>query len=584
MSRLEMKDIVFGRTLREPLCRVDFAIGTTYSLDLDTFISLPFSLGFLEDPDEVMRRNPTYIFAALRVCSDNLAVFCNYADIKVPPQSRKVYYALMESSVFPVNAGKKASMVNFHPKVWIIRQTGPEGTLVRVVVMSRNLTRDGSLDCACVLTGKVGKRPATARAKEKHRPLRDFLMYLSRKAPATSKKRARIESIAGDIDKIESFDIAGSQYDDYDFRPLGIPDYSGKNTLDEIAHAPYAAVISPFIDDTVMNRFVQAREKMLLTRDLSVTPAAVNAFGEENIFTMNPQMVDNELDESVDLHAKMYFVTAYQRDEEKWRNYLYLGSTNATAGGFDRNVEFLMRFRFAPYKSSFWDFCAYFKEDPEMRFSPMVGVCDVEDSRREEYQQSLAFRRAVAAIRNATVDTDGDHRYMVTLKVDGGSTDAEIYPLMRPDLRVVLMDGVSFRGLSLPEVSEFYILEAEGVSRVVKVTTYGMPPGRDDAICRSVIDTKEKFFDCVSFLLSDSKTSYVIDRGMVEKALVGGSGQDTNTEYAAVYESLLRQAYESPSTIADIRVFVNSLPADVVPPEFSSLYKMITKALKSLRR
>ena len=93
-----------------------------------------------------------------------------------------------------------------------------------------------------------------------------------------------------------------------------------------------------------------------------------------------------------------------------------------------------------------------------------------------------------------------------------------------------------------------------------------------------------KFFDCVSFLLSDSKTSYVIDRGMVEKALVGGSGQDTNTEYAAVYESLLRQAYESPSTIADIRVFVNSLPADVVPPEFSSLYKMITKALKSLRR
>ena len=579
-----MEDIVFGRTLREPLYRVDFAVGTTYSLDLDTFISLPFSLGFLEDPDEVMRRSPAYIFASLRVCSDNLAVFCNYADIKVPPQSRKVYYALMESSVFPVNAGKKASMVNFHPKVWIVRQTGPDGTLIRVIVMSRNLTRDGNLDCACVLTGKVGKGSATVRAREKHRPLHDFLMYLSKKASASPKKRTRIESIAEDIDKIEAFDLAGSQFDDYDFRPMGIPDYDGKKTLDEITGAPYTAVISPFIDDTVMYRFAQIREKMLLTQDLSITPAAVSAFGQENIFTMNPQMVDNELDEIVNLHAKMYFATAYQRDEDKWRNYLYLGSTNATTGGFDRNVEFLMRFRFAPYKSSFGDFCAYFKEDPEKRFSPMVGVCDIESSQHEEYRRSLAFRRAVSAIRNATVDTDGDDHFMLTLKVDGGSVDADIYPLMRPDLRSVLADGVSFHGLSLPEVSEFYIIETEGVSRVVKVPTSSMPPGRDDAICRSVIDTKEKFFDCVSFLLSDSKTSYVIDREIMDKALSDGNGQDTDTDYAAVYESLLRQAYESPSTLADIRVFVDSLPVDVVPPEFSKLYKMITKALKSMRR
>ena len=111
MSRLDMKDIIFGRVLRDPLYRVDFAVGTTYSLDLDTFISLPFSLGFLEEPDEVMRKSVAYIFSALRICSDNLAVFCNYSDIKVPPECRRLYYALMEGSVFPINVGKKNKIV-----------------------------------------------------------------------------------------------------------------------------------------------------------------------------------------------------------------------------------------------------------------------------------------------------------------------------------------------------------------------------------------------------------------------------------------------------------------------------------------
>ena len=79
MSRMKMDDIVFGRSMREPGYRVDFAAGTTYSLDLETFISLPFSLGFLEDPDEAMKKSLTYVFAALRLCSDRLAVFCNFA-------------------------------------------------------------------------------------------------------------------------------------------------------------------------------------------------------------------------------------------------------------------------------------------------------------------------------------------------------------------------------------------------------------------------------------------------------------------------------------------------------------------------
>ena len=432
MSRLDMKDIIFGRVLMDPLYRVDFAVGTTYSLDLDTFISLPFSLGFLEEPDEVMRKSVAYIFSALRICSDNLAVFCNYSDIKVPPECRRLYYALMEGSVFPINVGKKNKIVNFHPKVWVIEQTGlhEEDTIIRVIIMSRNLTKDGSLDCACVLTGKVKNREASARARKKHQPLCDFLLYLSKKA--SSKKRRRIENLVQDIYCIESFDIEGSQFDDYDFFPMGIPNYSGRPVLDEIGSAPSVGVVSPFIDDTVMERFDNTREKFLVTRELSITDAAVSAFGKENIYTMNPQMVDNDLEECVDLHAKMYFTSSYRRDEEHWRNHLYMGSTNATMGGFDRNIEFLVRFRFLRSRFSWREFSSYFKEDSENRFVNMIRVSPVPDERRSEYERSLALRKAATAVGTADAIPDGEKTWKVSMQVSDFGGEAKIRPLMRP--------------------------------------------------------------------------------------------------------------------------------------------------------
>ena len=585
MSRLDMNDIVFGRVLKDPLYRVDFAVGTTYSLDLDTFISLPFSLGFLEEPDEVMRRSVAYIFSALRICSDNLAVFCNYADIKVPPECRKLYYALMEGSIFPINVGKKNRIVNFHPKVWVIEQTGlhEEDTIVRVIIMSRNLTKDGSLDCACVLTGKVKKREASARARKKHQPLCDFLLYLAKKA--SSKKSRRIERLVQDIYCVESFDIEGSQFDDYDFFPMAIPGYSGLPVLDEIGNAPSVGVVSPFIDDTVMARFDNSKEKILVTRELSITNAALNAFGKENIYTMNPQMVDNDLEENVDLHAKMFFTSSYRRDEEHWRNHLYMGSTNATMGGFDRNIEFLVRFRFIRSRFSWREFSNYFIEDPENRFVNMIRVSPVSDERRAEYERSLALRKAATAVESAEATRDGDNTWMVSIRVSAFEGEATIRPLMRPDLVQPLAAIVLFRGMALIELSEFYVIEVEGLSRVIKIYTPGIPPSRDAEICRRVIPSKAEFMDCISFLLAESKTTYVLEHQMLEKAISGNiDALKDGTEYAAIYENLLRQVYDSPASFKDIQTFVSSLPKDSVPEEFQSLYDKISKAIKSFKR
>lgn len=586
MSRMGMQDIIFGRNLREPGYRVDFAVGSTYSLNLDSFISLPFSLGFLEEPDEVMKKSVAYIFAALRLCSSRLAVFCNFSDIKVPPQSRKVYYALMEGSVFPVNAGgKRNQIVNFHPKVWVVKQTGihGEGSIVRVIVMSRNLTGDGDMDCACVLTGKIGKKPASSEARKKNKPLIDFLMYLGRKA-SPSKKR-QIGILAEDLLKVERFDIDGNLYDDYDFLPMGIPDYSGVPVLKSIMRARQLVVVSPFLDDETMKRFKGSGDKLLVTQDFSITHETVESFGKENILTVNPQLLDNDLDEEVNLHAKMYFTSGYWPGVEGHKHYLYLGSTNATQGGFDRNVEFLVRFRFVPRRMSWYDFASYFKDDPERRFTQMVDVIGATSTRLEDYQQSVAFRKAVVAVKNAKVTTDDGKEYSTVLNVTHVDLPVHIYPLMRPDLKTILKEGLAFVGLSLIDLTEFYIMEMGTLRSVIKVPTDGIPANRDDAICRSVISSKAQFMDCISFLLSENKAAYVMGKEY-DRLLAGdeGEGGVSAVSFPAVYESLLREAYESPETFEDIRSFVESLPKDVIPKDFGSLYDKIAKVMKGVRR
>ena len=581
MSKLRMEDIIFGRSLREPGYRVDFAVGTTYSLDLETFISLPFSLGFLEEPDEVMKQSPTYIFAALRLCSDRLAVFCNFSDIKVPPKDYKVYCALMEGSVFPVNVTRKDQIVNFHPKVWVVKQTRleKEESLLRVIVMSRNLTRDGSLDCACVLTGKVGSRRASKEAQARHKPLGDFLKFLGKYV--SDSKKERVMELAGDVLCVERFDVDGP-YDDYAFLPMGIRGYSGEDELKHILWSKKVAVVSPFLDDATLRQFDEKREDALLvTQEMSISQTAVDVFGKDNIYTMNPGMTDNELEESVDLHAKMYFSTRW---DGGWKNYLYLGSTNATRNGFSSNVEFLMRLRYKRRMMSWYEFADFFMNDPDRRFMKMVDIAEGTGSKMEEYQQSLSLRHAIASLIRGEVVVEDDEKYTIRLTVSGSDPETEVSPLLRPDLKAALEPGLSFAGLALIELSKFYVVKTAGLSRVVKIPTEVIPKERDKEIClRYFISTPDQFMDCISFLLSESKTAYVLSRmSYFMRSGEGVAGMATSS-YPAVYENLLREAYESPDTFKDIKTFVESLPSDVVPPEFDGLYKMIIKAIDGLK-
>ena len=585
MAKKMMEDLVFNQMLCSEGYKVDYAVGTTYSLDLTSFMSLPFSLGFIEDPDEAMLSSIAYLFTALRMCSNKLAVFCNFSNIKVPDGQKKIFYSLIEKSIFPINAAKKPTdLVNFHPKVWVIQESEINGDTkrIKVIVMSRNLTNDNSIDAVCELTGIISDKEAPSKSLEKHKALWDFLNYL--KLFADGPKRKMIERLVASIKKVKKFDLSDSPFDDYTFIPMGIKEHTtdGKELLEYMYQSREAVIISPFIDEHALAGFSDLNDKTLITREMSLTQGIVDCIGQENIYITNQQMLDNEESNSVDLHAKVF----YTRDREN-RQYMYLGSTNATRNGFERNVEFLMGLRFAPYQCSYTKFRENFINDErDCKFEPMIGLPKESEDKANEIQETLILRRQIASIQEASVLVNENGKYDVTISYCGnGSTDATLYPLMYPEKVTKLAAKVIFTDIELEKLSEFYVIMIGDSRQLIKIKTTGIPEHRDEAICRRIMN-KDQFMDCICFLLADSKKTYVAEK-LVNENLISGRGTDNASERIktpALYEELLRTAYERPDIFEDMDTFVSSLPKDIIPDDFRVIYNDIKNALKNYTR
>jgi len=131
--------------------RLDFALLTTYTLDLEALLVLPLSI--LAQPEEGMDKlleDPLRLHQALRDAGDRVHVFVDETGIAIPGTARALY-AMLEPSVHAVRAPKGGA---FHPKTWVARfnatdeATEERPPILRVSILSRNLTFDRSWDIA----------------------------------------------------------------------------------------------------------------------------------------------------------------------------------------------------------------------------------------------------------------------------------------------------------------------------------------------------------------------------------------------------------------------------------------------------
>lgn len=217
----------YGKILAPPASyQLDFAVGTTYSLDLDALVGICIALGLSADTDSDIIKNPICLLEALRSTGDKVALFCEGGQIRLPGNVTPLYI-LLEKMVFQAAAKAKKGITNypsFHPKFWLLRYVNEQKeVLYRVVVLSRNLTFDRSWDVSFYMDGKIGNKT------DKNRSVADFLKYLTKQLPKSETGNEKAKKIGQMLKELiyVNFETGMKEFYDFDFIPNGVPRSEG---------------------------------------------------------------------------------------------------------------------------------------------------------------------------------------------------------------------------------------------------------------------------------------------------------------------------------------------------------------------
>lgn len=579
----------YGQMLSPPEgYKLDFTVGTTYSLDLDALVSACIALGLSEETDSALLNNPICLLEALRSTGDKVALFCEGGQIHLPNKVTPLYI-LLENMVFQVSPEKKRQIKGypaFHPKFWLLRYVNDAGEkLYRICVLSWNLTFDRSWDVTFYMDGRPGDK-----VSEKTKPVTEFLTYLSAFA---GDKQESVLKLAQELKRVQ-FKLEGNEFYDFDFIPMGI---KGKG----IASYPLFTdsfrellIMSPFLTGSVIRDFNDRAGRadcVLITRVMSLGRLKKADCSKFRIYTLKDAVVDGESiisEEQTavmqqDIHAKVYMVCkGYDTD-------LYLGSMNASHNATSGNVEFMIRLR-SKYRHLNLEkltgqlFCGP-EGDVANPFQP-VEMAQIGSGEITEDAQSILDKVVKELVRmqpHAQIIPTGE---TYEAHVHFGKTEiahqVEISPLLisRP---ARLAENVIFPDLTIKQLSEFYrITVSDGdasISRVIRIPTTGMPEEREKAVVNDVIRDKNCFYQYVAFLLGDDHVLSAMEGMDVQ---MGRESHHANhgVKLPALYEKMLRTAVSDPAKLREVGELIRTVGEDgVIPEEFAQMYEVFREAV-----
>ena len=316
--------------------RFDKAVALTYSLDLDTLLAIPLHLLLYATgkPQTELLQDRLALLDALRNTADRLSIFHQRGRI-LAPAGKRVLYSLLEDSVFVASAPNGGV---FHPKVWVLRfeSLNDKVPLIRLVVLSRNLTADLSWDVSLTVEGHPGTSLVAGNAG-----LVRLLRSLPDLAPGLGRqRRSQLGSLADEL-AVTEWDLPPG-IDEFRLHALG---------LDRSSWTPPRSkrllVISPFCSGTALERLAATTETpwALISRpeELGEIPGTARAaFKQCLVLRGEAETEDGEepqarWGENMGLHAKLYL------SDEPYRTRLTMGSANATNAALvtGSNVEVL---------------------------------------------------------------------------------------------------------------------------------------------------------------------------------------------------------------------------------------------------
>ena len=558
---------------------LDFAIGTTYSLDLDSLVGASISLGLSADNDSDLNKNPIFLLEALRSTGDKISLFCESGQIKLPNKTTPLYI-LLEDMVFQVTNESviKNKYASFHPKVWLIRYINDKDeVLYRIVVLSRNLTFDRSWDISFAMDGhKINK------STSKNNPLIKFIEYLMLYSTDDNKVNKMAE-ITKELEYIK-FELKSRTFEGFEFIVNGIGDdftiqnqqlfYS--NSLEDIL------IMSPFLSRDVIEDFNKRKNQKskatLITQSMSLGKLKGCELNNFDIFTLKDEIVDGESlisEESLkkqDIHAKMYVV-----EKTKYAD-LYLGSLNASHNALNGNVEFMIKLwakkRRFNINKVLKDIFNGDMDGPDNPFQ-LIDMDKVKDETDEGNNLNWVVKSIVRLNANAKAIENGN-KYDIEIRFekDCGKHNIEIKPLLAEKTKKFSRE-ITFENLDKTQLSEFFVITVskndDQIKRVIKIPIDNLPDDRQKDVVSKVIKDKAAFIRYVAFLLGDE---YILSSIEEEGGDGGTRPAGFTMQLPEIYEKMLKAAMYNPEKFKEIEFLIKTLSDDnVVPDGFDELYE-----------
>ncbi len=581
---------------------LDFALLTTYTLDLEALLALPLGLVARSDNGlEDLLADPLLLLEALRRAGERIHVFVDRAGIAIPCTRRELY-ALLEPSVHPVRAPGGGA---FHPKVWVLRFLSENGApLIRVAVLSRNLTFDRSWDIAFATEASPNRRQRSAGS----RPLAEFVRGLPELCaePPNPSVLDKILALADEISRTRFLAPGGFFDDPVAFHVLGM----GRGQAPGKPWQPISGgydilAVAPFIGSTALDTVagMGTGERILVSTREQLDRLSDNALAS---WTRVCMLSDAALDESEDedagrpsgLHAKFIAV------EHGWDVTWFVGSANLTYSAFSgTNVEVMAALsarkgrrngnsgygigRFL--ESGFETLCESYRR----------GEPETETPEMEEAQERLEAARGALL--------DADLKVVCSPSGENWTWSLEgLFSLPQTDVEIeawpISIAKEQARQLQLPLT---WTLPIQWLTRLVAFRLHvpvpgvddigltlslpveGMPEDRMHHVLRSMIGDSARFMAFIRALLGG------LD-GMVEWAR-GGDANGGGASWADVpgeetlLEGLVRAASRDPGRLEPVRRLIEDFRGTeegrrIVPDDFLELWSAVEEVLREDRR
>jgi hypothetical protein len=568
----------------------DEGIGTTYTLDLISLLSVPLAFTQFEwdDAKGHLTSNPVLLMEALRRHINRLTIFCQAGRIAIPKPPNALF-GYLEESVVEVTTGRPFGI--FHPKLWALRYTNESTAEVRyrLLCLSRNLTNDRCWDLSLVLEGQLVERK---NAYALNHPLGRFFETLPSLAvravsPVVQQRATRI------AEELRRVDFAGNipePFEEIGFHPIGIEGHRG-SPLPE--YWDRGLIISPFMDQKQAEYLPEGTKgSVLVSRPEELdklSKEALAAFGEVLVVAPTAEgelEPDQQDDAAMDgpprgLHAKLFVC------ETGWNSHLFVGSANATTMAFKENVEFLIELVGRRKKVGIDQFLQPGEGQAALRNllipyeSPTEPVLENPAERLlEKLLDSTRTMMASAGWRLSARGPETGPWHLGLVRPDGPALNIpaevrlRVWPVTLPEAssaRPLTVDSteIHFAEVSAANLTSFLACEAEGTVNgitasarfVINLPLEGAPTGRREAILRLILDDPQKVLRFLQFLLDDGTSESFELNGPISVLNGGSNGHGPNG--FVLLESLLRALATAPKRLDEVETVLRELGSDV---------------------